>query len=102
MCIHLILIHGLTSDAGKDHTYQSHRCKINLKSINNCLRMCNQNDICHKAPSLNDYEPIPIDDFYSTGILKLKEKHRQKGKPINKLRPTGIITWTDTWEKVTI
>ncbi|KAI7964482.1 hypothetical protein MJO29_002580 [Puccinia striiformis f. sp. tritici] len=93
------LIHGLTSDAGKDHTYQSHRCKINLKSINNCLRMCNQNDICHKAPSLNDYEPIPIDDFYSTGILKLKEKHRQKGKPINKLRPTGIITWNDTWEE---
>ncbi|KNE86548.1 hypothetical protein PSTG_20090 [Puccinia striiformis f. sp. tritici PST-78] len=61
--------------------------------------MCNQNDICHKAPSLNDYEPIPIDDFYSTGILKLKEKHRQKGKPINKLRPTGIITWNDTWEE---
>ncbi|KAI7966333.1 hypothetical protein MJO29_002081 [Puccinia striiformis f. sp. tritici] len=92
------LIHGLTLDPGKDHIYQSHRCNINLQSINNCLRMCNQNNICHKAPSPNDYEPIEIDNFYSTGITKLKEKHRQEGKPINKLRPTGIITWSDTWE----
>ncbi|KAI7942010.1 hypothetical protein MJO28_012037 [Puccinia striiformis f. sp. tritici] len=92
------LIHGLTSDAGKNHIYQSHRCSINLKSINNCLRMCNQNDICHRAPSLKEYEPIKIDDFYLAGISKLKEKYRQKGKPINKLRPTGIVTWTDTWE----
>ncbi|EFP86096.2 uncharacterized protein PGTG_12052 [Puccinia graminis f. sp. tritici CRL 75-36-700-3] len=84
------IISDLASDAGKVDIAQSHHNRIGITSLNNCLRMCRQNDVCSTVHKLGEYIPAVIDNFYALGIQTLKVKQLKKGKPINNLRPSTI------------
>ncbi|KAA1126493.1 hypothetical protein PGTUg99_021912 [Puccinia graminis f. sp. tritici] len=84
---------GLLSDCGKETIAQSHYNQINLVSLNNCMRMCRQNDISYIATKLDQHIPKKTEDFYATGIQKMKKLFVRKGKPLNKLRPPPMKKW---------
>ncbi|OAV96361.1 hypothetical protein PTTG_26365 [Puccinia triticina 1-1 BBBD Race 1] len=90
------LVTNLTADCGKKLVHQSHKNRINLKSINNRLRMCRENDICYIASKLGEHVPKKVEDFYALGIQKLKISSMQRGKPLNNLRPPAIKIWNAT------
>ncbi|PLW29387.1 hypothetical protein PCASD_21343 [Puccinia coronata f. sp. avenae] len=87
------LIRNLASDCGKDNIFQSHHNKIDVISMNNCLRMCRQNDVCSANHTIDEFVPTAVKNFYSLGIKKLKAKFMEKGRPINKLRPLSMGVW---------
>ncbi|POW19989.1 hypothetical protein PSHT_04139 [Puccinia striiformis] len=84
------LISDLAIDAGKVDITQSHHNRIDLLSLNNCLRMCRQNDVCSTVYKAEEFVPVEILDFYDIGIQKLKEKYRTPGCKLNNLRPSTI------------
>ncbi|KAA1123855.1 hypothetical protein PGTUg99_026570 [Puccinia graminis f. sp. tritici] len=84
------LITDLASDAGKVDIAQSHHNRIGQVSLNNCLRMCRQNDVFSTIHNLGEYVPAKIENFYAIGVQTLKKKHKKKGKPLNNLRPSTI------------
>ncbi|KAA1118325.1 hypothetical protein PGTUg99_003964 [Puccinia graminis f. sp. tritici] len=87
------LVRGLVADSGRETIHQSHKNRINLKSLNNCLRMCRENNICYISAKLDEYIPKKVEDFYALGIIKMKKLFLQKGRPSNKPRPPAIKIW---------
>ncbi|OAV92970.1 hypothetical protein PTTG_27496 [Puccinia triticina 1-1 BBBD Race 1] len=90
------LIRDLTTDSGKQTIFQSHHNRINLQSLNNCMRMCRQNDICYTTFKIGELIPKGVDDFYAVGIKKMKKMFMKKGNGLNKLRPTPMNIWNST------
>ncbi|PLW21675.1 hypothetical protein PCANC_03175 [Puccinia coronata f. sp. avenae] len=62
-------------------------------SLNNCMRMCRQNNICYTSAKIDDYIPQQLEDFYAVGITKMKTLFQQNGNGLNKLRPTPMNFW---------
>ncbi|KAA1108355.1 hypothetical protein PGT21_009499 [Puccinia graminis f. sp. tritici] len=87
------LICGLITDCDKETVSQSHYNRINLVSMNNCMRMCRQNDVCQITTKLDEHIPKEVEDFYGLGIQKMKKLFMRKGKQLNKLRPPPIKKW---------
>jgi hypothetical protein len=87
------LIQGLNKQSGSENVIQSHRKKIKLRSLNNCLRMVRQNDACDINSNTNrgQYIPERIPSFYNKGTAKLSNDF-DTGH-LNQLRPAPLSTW---------
>ncbi|KNZ48163.1 hypothetical protein VP01_5869g1, partial [Puccinia sorghi] len=49
---------------------QSHKNHLDLKSINNCLGMGHQNNLCTTKTYFGEYQPPEVKNFFSGGLLK--------------------------------
>ncbi|EFP85762.2 uncharacterized protein PGTG_11091 [Puccinia graminis f. sp. tritici CRL 75-36-700-3] len=85
------LIQGLNKQSGSENVIQSHHNKIKLQSLNNCLRMVRQNDVCNISSKNSQYIPEETPYFYKKGMAKLSSDS-DSGR-INRLRPPPISNW---------
>ncbi|PLW28415.1 hypothetical protein PCANC_20807 [Puccinia coronata f. sp. avenae] len=72
------LISSLTAEIHKKPIFQSHRNQIDLHSMNNCLWMCRQNNVCTTNARTNDYKPELVENFFSKGLASIQEKALSK------------------------
>ncbi|PLW41572.1 hypothetical protein PCANC_17426 [Puccinia coronata f. sp. avenae] len=80
------LIRSLTAEIHKKPIFQSHHNQTDLRSMNNCLRMCRQNNVCTTNARTNDYKPELVENFFSKGLASIREKAlSKKGRLLNKL-----------------
>jgi len=42
---------------------------------------------------VGEFSPEATENFFSIGLKKIRELHKQDGKPLNKLRPPAIKVW---------
>jgi hypothetical protein len=52
------------------------------------------------SPSVNEYQPQAVDNFLSKGLASLKEKALKRGRPLSKLCPLAIQSWSKSLQEL--